>query len=662
MGRYYIIAFPMNEVENHPTQALEVYIGSNEDGIVTLKSKYKNLNYSFRIKANEITTISSEENDIVSWDREIRSSDSVSSKAIEIESTVPISVYVMNSKIVSTEGYRAIPVKNWGLEYRHCSYYDFSEFKNWGSGFLAIAAQDSTVIEVTLQGTGSDDQIQGSNKEFNKTYSVILNKGETYMIKGKGETRGIFDLSGSLIKSNLPIGLISFHQRTIIPVKTTENGRDHLAEMLKPITSWGKKYYTVELDRGTDMGDFFRIMAADDDTKVSAKWYDKYTGEYIYGFDQKIHYGGNFIEAQQHATTPCYDDGGNIASIRGFAVIEADKPIQVLQYSYSSCWDNAEGAFDPFMIDLAPIEQHTEKLHFMTPSNYSNNDFNKNYLNLVIKGDAKDQMKNFELLSSVELDGTPIVEIDPKIFDHVILDSLYWATIPLEQGSHSLIADTKINGFTYGFGFVDSYGWPLGNAGYDMSFEDSSAPIISENEVSNGKYEVNFKESSSDYESNIYREPIIIESDNFSMYHNQEIDQENWYLNPEGVKELNYILNVDDLNKDAFIEFAITDDRGNVSTKEITYKGTLSVDNNVIISGNELSVYPNPVKNKLNFKSTENLNIKNVKILDLNGLILSETAGLSIPSSLNVSDLVNGIYFVEFEYESQTYQMKFVKN
>lgn len=659
MGRYHIVAFPMNEVDFHPKQALEMYIAANEDGKVRIKSKHLNFNREYNIKSGEIITLSSFNGDL-DWSYEITGSDSLSNKAFEIESTVPVSVYVMNSKNYSTDGYRAIPVKNWGQEYRHCSYYDFNEGRNWGGGFIIMAAEDNTVVEVNLQGKGDDSEIDGP-RNFNDPYTINLKKGETYMIKGKGESRGEFDISGSHIVSNKPIGLISFHQRTMIPSNRTVNGRNHLSEMLKPVESWGENYYTVELDRGTDMGDFFRIMASEDNTVVTADWYDKETGERIYGFKQTIQNAGEYIEAQQIASTDCEDGEvmSNVPSIRGFSYIRASSPVQVIQYSYSSCWDNAGGAFDPFMIDLSPIEQHTQKVSFMTPQNKTQNEFNDNYLNLVIKGDPNDKQRDLELLNSVELDGQAILDIDPSIIDDKMIDSMYWATLPLEPGTHTLTAGTKINGFIYGFAFVDSYGWPIGNAGYDLTKVDESQPEIKKEEISFGKFRITAMENKAG-DSKIFRDPIIISSENFKSYLDSDHEDENWYLNPNGEKELNYIFEVEDHSKDAQVTFAIMDNYGNVSIETISSLSS-SVEKSTEIEGNIVEIYPNPVDNQLKINSNSSILIDYLKLLNANGKVVLQQNNLMLPNSLDVSSISAGMYFIEIGKDGNVYRLKFAK-
>ena len=71
--------------------------------------------------------------------------------------------------------------------------------------------------------------------------SARLDRGETYMVRGNGRTKGIYDLTGTKITSEKPFGLISFHMRTMIPSECV-TGRGFFCEMLPQIT--GRFYWS----------------------------------------------------------------------------------------------------------------------------------------------------------------------------------------------------------------------------------------------------------------------------------------------------------------------------------------------------------------------------------------------------------------------------------
>lgn len=76
-------------------------------------------------------------------------------------------------------------------------------------------------------------------------------------------------------------------------------------------------------------------------------------------------------------------------------------------------------------------------------------------------------------------------------------------------------------------------------------------------------------------------------------------------------------------------------------------------------SKSKISVYPNPVKDVLNFKTTEK--IKKVEIYDVTGRLLKVELGI-VNNQLNVSQLKPGNYIIKVSTDKKSYQTKFIKN
>ena len=75
--------------------------------------------------------------------------------------------------------------------------------------------------------------------------------------------------------------------------------------------------------------------------------------------------------------------------------------------------------------------------------------------------------------------------------------------------------------------------------------------------------------------------------------------------------------------------------------------------------GSQFTLYPNPVKEVLNFNSKENLNIQSVEIYNMLGQIV-----ISVPNattSIDISTLTKGNYFVKVNTEKGSANTKFVK-
>jgi hypothetical protein len=94
------------------------------------------------------------------------------------------------------------------------------------------------------------------------------------------------------------------------------------------------------------------------------------------------------------------------------------------------------------------------------------------------------------------------------------------------------------------------------------------------------------------------------------------------------------------------ISFETTDDEGNTSncSFELTVEEILSIQNATLSEG--LSIYPNPASNNINVVS-KNENLTRIIVADITGKILMSLEQLDVEKqSVDVSNLSEGIYFV----------------
>ncbi|PKL79314.1 MAG: hypothetical protein CVV25_08225 [Ignavibacteriae bacterium HGW-Ignavibacteriae-4] len=480
-GREFYVGFPYNDSKNQPGQNLAIYITSSVDTKATIFNAALGINETKNVPAHEIVEFSSVKGGI-GWDVEVYDVEKKVDAGLRITSPDPISVYCMNSKYVTSEGYLAIPTNYWGTDYIHNSFFDFDEYLEWAGGFMVLAKEAATTVTIRIRDgankvAGFGTTVKG--KKHGDVVQVVLNEGEVYMVQGTGTTRGIFDLSGTLINSDKPIGLISYHNRCMIPATIVNNGRDHLIEMPPPVSAWGTEYATVEYDRKSDKGDYFRVVAGADNVTFNINWYEKAGG----GNNKKISSLGP-IKLTQKGDWFEYNGSGATAphtleSIRGVSRFKADGPIQVMQYSYSANYDGA-AAYDPFMILVTAVEQYTKETTFQTPANYGNNEYRENFFNIIAIGDTTDPIRHQALMNSITIDDERVVDIQPAFSGARIPGTnLYWAFInSLKQGTHKLKGDTPFGGYIYGFANFDSYGWPAATAFGNLSEIDTLPPIV----------------------------------------------------------------------------------------------------------------------------------------------------------------------------------------
>ena len=120
-GTEFIIAFPASDVDMWDVGCQEIYITSALDIKVTWKNNAIADGGKIDVKAYTITSIARSPSD------EIREFEKAVNKTFMLTSTNRFSVYVMNMKTSSSDGYMAIPTAVWGRRYIHLCYRDNAE-------------------------------------------------------------------------------------------------------------------------------------------------------------------------------------------------------------------------------------------------------------------------------------------------------------------------------------------------------------------------------------------------------------------------------------------------------------------------------------------------------------------------------------------------------
>ncbi len=621
-GRKFLIAIPPNESNSFGwgDASLEIYISSAED--VNLKMLVLGKYSETFLKADSVYVVN-EKDGLAKTEAECREYNQVTRKTVTIEADKAISVYVVNSKITTTEGYMAIPIDQWGTKYVHCSYYDNyeSSTNNFAGGFLTLASEDNTLVNVALRGIGSEDiaTIKGDDsKSIGDIISFKLNAGEVYQIEGNGLTRGQFDLTGTEITATKPIGVISYHQRTVLPIFTSSS-RDHLSEMIPPVQALSTKYASISLPRGgSNKGDLFRIVAVEDNTNYAVSWHDLDSKQMLGNKIGILNNAGDFHEMSEVLTSD-----PSTKSITGTSVFDSDKPVLLMQYAYSAGWDGS--SFDPFMLVVPPVDQYVTHTIVQAPANKT---FDENYLHII----AKDISGDSEMsgLKSLTFDDKNIAELVPDFTSNRIPGTdLYWVKFAISSGSHQLCGDGTVifGAYTFGFASVDSYGWTAAMSSKNLSHKDTYPPqvsLVSNSDASTLAYRVTEKYKEGEIEdgfiqmpSKVWQEPAMLltnkygfNSSNFKMPYTDET----WKYGPHD--DYIFYLEVDNKLEDAVAYFCVYDYVGNMTIDSIKY----SAEKLVLINSNELSfgtiLYNTDKTHTLEFVNNcgENIDISSISL------------------------------------------------
>ncbi len=476
-GREFFVAIPPAISTSSP-QALEIYVLSKKDTWVELSGSDL-ATRRVNVKAGEQVIFSDEKE--LNWGIEVREAQLPVKKAIRIASHEPVAIYVVSSRKSNTEGYLAKPVANWGREYIPLSLYDnYNSSNDCAGGFLVIASQP-TIVNIQLRGQGAQVATTTSGSKPGDQITASLDSGEVFMVRGDGKTIGQFDLSGSLITSSQPIGVIAMNIRTSVPPTLIDRNvvsRNPLYEMILPVQGMGVRFSCLEFRRarkGNGRGDYFRLVSKEADTKWSCSCYNRQTGALI-GQNGGVLLKAGDVADVSNAAEPT-------ALTEGFSVWESSKPVSLMQYSCSGIWSGADfsASADPFMIGILPDTLFGVSSMFST---FRSQEFSVQYLNLIVKPDARDS-NVLENLKSLTLDGIPIWK-HPKAETPALLSSrmangLYCASFQFspENKVHVIRSNGLVSfaGYLYGYSENDGFGWPISLSNVVTSV-DTMPPII----------------------------------------------------------------------------------------------------------------------------------------------------------------------------------------
>ncbi len=575
----YWLAIPPNEVSGYGLEvALEIHVVSQQATTVRYEIPALGISTTAQIAAGSSVRFSAA-NGLLPWSMEHRSSEEVVNLGVHLQADDPVSVYVLSARELTSDGYTAVPVSAWGTSYRHLGYYDHSEDvsdpqTHRAGGFIVVAAYDSTKVQLKLQGRGVGSTPGGAT--LGDEINIMLDRGETYMLSGSGKVSD-FDISGSSIEADKPVGLLSYHMRTIIPIIAGRGSRDHLSAMLPPVNAWGRQYAAAEFDRN-QYGDYFRVMASEDETKVTLRSYDPLTlaleDESSFELDKAGEWH-ELLEVDPEALP-------RPVSVRKLSVWEADKPVLVMMYSYSSSWDEV-GTYSPFMMPLTPINQFQSDCIFAVPEYKLTNIFDL----FVMVDDPAD-------LNSLTLNGLQIAQLDPNFLTRRIPGvGTYWTRLTLgDEGVFAVKGKARISGVLYGTGDGRlSYGWPVGRnpLGTSPADEiDTLRPRIRLTDSLCGVFSVTLSEKRSggadsprQVDQGLASVHLLpLESDNVRLDYVSEPYLDSY----RKVEELLVELHVEDLRQDARATMRVADRLGNDTTLSISYEAL-----RVTISEREIS-------------------------------------------------------------------------
>lgn len=370
--------------------------------------------------------------------------DGLQNRNIHIVSNVPVAVYSHVYANQVSGATMLMPTETYGYVYHSINYYQTTSQSNpgdWYSWFYVIASEDNTKVDITPSDSTKNGWLP------NQTYSVTLNKGESYHVFGKAvfsvdPSRASKDMTGSKVVSVIggdgschPVAVFSGSGGIRL---CRGDGGEFMQQQVFPAQAWGTRYLTYHTINNANTNitetnrNYYRICVADPTTTV------KKNGVVQTGLIR------NFFYEYMDST------GGDY--------IEADKPILVAQYmvNKNQCWNfpttspSPPSYGDPEMFYLSPIEQGQKSVLFYT-SRKSTIDYV--YANIHLPTSA---------VSSLRVDGNVVPA--SQIIPHPNYPSYSVAVVRFvgAANQHTILADSAFTGTAYGLGSYESYGYNFG--------------------------------------------------------------------------------------------------------------------------------------------------------------------------------------------------------
>jgi len=587
-GTRYMVAFPQvwaSPSEKPLPQPMQLFISSKVDTKVRVQTPAgindaSRIDREYTLQANKVLKIP------ISTNYMNVNSQTRSGYGIFITSKSPISVSTYQAWMGNGELARHLPIDAWGKNYYTANMYQDrygqnGDYKYRPSQILIIASRDNTVVSYTptWDTEGGND---APSVRKGQTQTITLEKGETFLIKAKIDENYnkdyITDLSGTLIRSNRPIGVISGHTKVAIlryPDVLPPTGafateahfvRNNVHDAMLPLEMSGTEFVTIpsmytsmrvtgsgqtgaDIGIEDDRGDVIRFIALEDNTRIYRMRNDG-TG---LAPERMLKRGESFLATTLLETTYWQSDKPVLAYQYGKSYAKVLPPLIRKDGPETPQGHPTVESGMPMMEYVPSVDRWANYGVFNSPEGMDN------FFNMVITSSEIGKIKfDGRLLTSAlggavrPLPGTPYAII----------------RTPIGAGDHVIESvDPKVRWMAWNYGSLDglqqgrAYGTPIS---IDLSVPcDDSLDI--EYQIVCGAVEGKVKILPENSTCAQFFSFVMLEENNYTL----EADVDNL----SDYKVFPFKLIVNDKKKPAYAKILIVTRSGNWIEKEFTYEG-----------------------------------------------------------------------------------------
>ena len=337
---------------------------------------------------------------------------------VTTSSDKPIVVYGLSYRSGSSGIFAALP----------CTPQDVTEYEYYGVTFDGVISHSAYTLFV---GCENNTVIRVGS------LTIHLNEMETYIHQDS------YGLTGTRVTSNKPISFISGHQCNSIP--TGVKYCDQLVEQLPNTALWGKEFLTAPLF-GRTAPDIYIVVSYLPSTVTTMVCSNSSNTTVI--------------------TISQFPRNHRVVTIPGHAYcsIESNNPVLVVQFASGGTADNTSS--DPFMMNIPPIDQYTNKYVVVIPA-----EFTSNFITVFVTPEYHQPERIF--VDGVSQNYAIWMDI-PCQNDSLVCG--YAATILVDEGQHRVFHESrsaKMSVSVYGFSRHNGYGYyVVGDLKQNFPYQD----------------------------------------------------------------------------------------------------------------------------------------------------------------------------------------------
>ncbi len=536
-GRDFWLAAPSNNWGAAPG-IIQIYISSSQR--TTAYVELGNSRNSILITPYAISSFTIP----ATW--EMESSGVVESKAIHVYSNdADLSVCFFSQQSIGTgEGTNILPTIGWGKDYVVAAFASLFEVGtdtpyDYPSECVVVAGEDNT--SVTITPVCNCRECMAGNENGNadasvtifpagKSFTIGMDRGQSFQLMPVLATGpDNFDMTGTIIHANNPIGVMGGSSETNIPL-------DHpyanfVCEMIPPVSTWGESYYTTNFTNAPNQTALYLFIGTQ-------------AGQTIYGHN---------CTTNDYVVTSLSDANGVYwDEIAGAHKFWSDAPFLVVSYINNQGF----GSGSPAEVAINPREHYptSEIFQVLQPPAGEQLTF-VNYANIIVNdSDAKNIF-----FDGKSINGNPSQCIDNNWEMFVISH--------IGQGVHTISGDDSgVGVYVYGSRAGESYAWSCPEFEGVIHSPDSTAPHV-DTIVECYKEYVHFNDSSNS--PNSIGAPIVeIRLDSLS---NIAYVRDTNFADGIPTDTASYLLTVTDPTKPAILVITAFNAAGNSTTVRTVY-------------------------------------------------------------------------------------------